>query len=144
MTQRVPWQAALEWDVKNGLLHVLSGLGVPRLLVRYEAFVSDPERGIERIAAFASGDEDGPTEVWQSEQEEFVYEALPHHTLGGNRVRFSRGPVTLRPDLEWRSAMRRRHHAAVTGLTAPLLIAYRYTNAPSPRSTSTTAPPRTA
>ena len=41
------------------------------------------------------------------------YESLPHHTLGGNRVRFARGTVQVRTDDEWKRAMPQWRQALV-------------------------------
>jgi hypothetical protein len=47
------------------------------------------------------------------------------HTVSGNPMRFTTGPVQIRPDDRWRSAMARRRRVIVGVLTAPLRFGYR-------------------
>ena len=48
------------------------------------------------------------------------------HTVGGNRVRFTRGPIEVVSDMEWRRAMRRRDRWVVDAVTFPLALRYGY------------------
>lgn len=122
MDRREPWRAAVEWDVKNSLVRHLGSRGVPRLLLRYESLLEDPDGSIDRVlshAGLSAGD--GSTHEGGE-----GYESLPHHTIGGNRIRFVRGKVKLRPDDEWQAAMNRRDRTLVTALSLPYLWAYGY------------------
>jgi len=133
MGSRSSWRGALEWDVKNSLFHLLS-LSPHHRLVKYEALMSQPMRELEGIlrladkAQFHPGDEHSPRRE---------FESLPFHTLGGNRVRFKRGPITLNADEEWKSKMPRSQRLIVGALTLPLLAAYGYV---SPRARPRRAP----
>ncbi len=48
------------------------------------------------------------------------------HTVSGNPVRFEAGPIEIRPDLEWRTALPTGKRRLVTALTWPLLRRYGY------------------
>jgi len=128
MGRRGSFAAALEWDARNALLQYFGrSSGVRRIIVRYESIVRSPVGEVDRIRrhAWMGGAGDGrvtqPHPVAEGE-----YESLPHHTLGGNRVRFTRGAVRLRQDEDWRTAMGLGRRLMVTTLTAPYLIAYGY------------------
>lgn len=126
MKSQATWRSALEWDAKNALSHWLGVTGVPRLLIRYEELASAPSAVMGRVLAFSRMEgSDAPNQGGEAESRH-EYESLPHHTLGGNRVRFDRGLVRLRPDLEWRKAMDRRQRLLVTALTFPFLYRYGY------------------
>jgi hypothetical protein len=90
--------------------------------VRYEDFIADPERTLRQIAALI--DVDAGTLPLQGAHTAVL---RTHHTASGNaRVRFKSGPVELRLDDEWRSGLESGTRRAVTALTSPLLIRYRY------------------
>lgn len=90
--------------------------------VRYEDFIADPERTLRQIAALT--DVEAGTLPLQGTHTAVL---RAHHTASGNaRVRFKSGPVELRLDDEWRSGLDPSSRRAVTALTSPLLIRYRY------------------
>ncbi|MFN8187333.1 MAG: sulfotransferase [Gaiellales bacterium] len=126
MTSRAPWRAALEWDAKNALIHWLGAAGIPRLLIRYESFTADPDAGLRRILAFAGERDAAPIPGVTGQAAAKQYPSLPHHTVGGNRIRFDRGTVEVRSDREWQQSMGRSERAVVGALTLPLLLAYGY------------------
>ena len=51
-------------------------------------------------------------------------ELKENHTVAGNPIRFTRGPLEIRADAEWQALMPARQRAVVTGLTWPLLWRY--------------------
>jgi hypothetical protein len=51
---------------------------------------------------------------------------LPNHALSGNPMRFESGPIVVRSDEEWRTAMPRFRRAAISAATWPLLKHYGY------------------
>lgn len=96
------------------------------MMLRYESFVNDPASWVRRVFGFvgvpapevvASVAPSGPLAD---------YEPVLLHTLGGNRIRFERGTVTVRADEEWRGSMGRWPRLVVTIMTLPLLVAYGY------------------
>jgi hypothetical protein len=126
MDRRPAARAALEWDAKNALFHYLGRAGVPRLLMRYESLLEDPVAELQRIFALADTRTEQLAEHEGASPRSQEYKSLPHHTLGGNRIRFERGVVPLRPDYEWRTGMALRQRLMVTLLTLPFLVIYGY------------------
>ena len=126
MAQRTPSRAALEWNAKNGLFHVFEYLGIPRIVIRYETLLQDPLSSLRRIVGLVDAQHSLIGETSKSVITPNEYKALPHHTLGGNRIRFTRGLVQLRVDDEWRDQMPGRDRFVVSMLTLPLLWAYGY------------------
>jgi hypothetical protein len=126
MVNRAAWQSALEWDAKNLLLHLLGRIGVQRMLLRYESVAANPAAALAQIASFLSTPRAGGDASLNLIAHPAELSALPHHTLGGNRIRFQRGPLQIRPDVEWRARMPRRKQLAVGTLTLPLLLIYGY------------------
>jgi hypothetical protein len=122
--QRIgPWRSGSEWLVFNGLFHILRWVGSPSLLVRYEDLVRSPEDTLRDITAFdgtppPSGTFpfiDGPSVTLGVD-----------HTVAGNPMRFKHGTFELSLDETWARSMRARQRRITTGLTWPLLLAYRY------------------
>jgi len=116
------WRTAVSWDVKNLLFYLLIPAS-KRRLVKYESVVGHPGAELKRIREFA-GSEWCDDDVWNDGTDSF--EIFPHHTLGGNPVRFRRGHTRLEPDDEWKIKMSRGEKALVTAITLPLLAAYGY------------------
>jgi hypothetical protein len=90
------------------------------LRLRYEDFVANPRKGLERILEFV-----GFTAELPLAGEREVMLGISH-TVSGNPNRFETGAVELRPDREWMDKMQPRHRALVTALTLPLLRRYGY------------------
>ena len=119
-------KSALEWDLKSALFESLARLGVKVTLLRYEELVRNPDTAIASTLS-ALGLFAGPPAIRVAETPDLVqYESLPHHTVGGNRIRFERGLVSLRGDEEWRVLMSRRQRVIVACLTLPFLMRYGY------------------
>jgi hypothetical protein len=126
MDRRKPRRSALEWNGKNVLFHYLGHTGVHRLLVRYESLVENPDVALRQVCTLSDVPVAALAETSRGNIASAEYRALPHHTLGGNRIRFARGRVRLRADTEWQSAMTMRQRLMVTVLTFPFLLAYGY------------------
>jgi hypothetical protein len=117
-----PMQNALRWNRMN--LGVEAILKIPRrcyMMLRYEDFVEEPDRGIRRMLAFIHEDRDLPASLTERKIDIGVC-----HTCWGNPNRFQTGLVELRPDDEWLALMNERDLRRVTVLTWPLLIRYKY------------------
>ncbi|WP_059009408.1 sulfotransferase [Streptomyces specialis] len=114
---------AARWSAFNGLFDVLRLVHRNALGLRYERFVADPAAALTRVAALA-GRELKPGDL------DFVQEAglrlSAEHSVSGNPMRFTNGPVPLRVDDAWRSAMPPGDRAVVTALTAPGMLRYGY------------------
>jgi hypothetical protein len=127
MDSRSSWKAALEWDFKNVLFHLLTLSGRHRV-VTYESLMSEPKRELTHLLRLTGETRAASSEVTQSCRE---FESGALHMLGGNRVRFERGSLTLHADEEWRSRMSTGQKLIVGALTLPLLIAYGYVKVPA-------------
>ena len=59
------------------------------------------------------------------------------HSIAGNPLRFSGGPIRVRRDEAWRAALPRRSRAVVSLATLPLRLRYGYLGRsnPGPRTT---------
>jgi Sulfotransferase family len=115
------WRSAIEWDVKNVLLHVVERPAL-HCTVTYESLMLEPERELARVIELVAdarvSTQRGVPEVARSTR------AL--HMIGGNRVRFRKDNLRLRVDNEWRHMMPRTSKFGAAVLTFPLLIAYGY------------------
>jgi hypothetical protein len=122
MPRAHPSRTAVEWLIDNTLFHVLSRLGVPHLLVRYESLIQAPVETIRRLGEFAG--------LGRAPNLEFIQagevELLARHDISGNPVRFQNGRVPLRLNDEWRSHMPAGQRRLVAGITWPLLARYGY------------------
>lgn len=111
------------WVTVNATVAALSGLGVPRVVVRYEDLVRRPREELARVAALHDIRVD-PTDL------DFVgtegLRMAASHTVAGSRIRLRTGTVPLRVDEEWRSSMPARRRRLVSAATWPARLAYRY------------------
>jgi hypothetical protein len=116
------WRTAVSWEFKNLLFYLLVRAS-DRRLVKYENIVARPAAELSAIRGFAGAEwcDDGS---W--DEQTHTFELLPHHTLGGNPVRFGRGRVRLELDDEWKVKMSGGEKTLVTAITFPLLLAYGY------------------
>jgi hypothetical protein len=116
-----PARAALGWNLSNGMMHALIASDPRGIRVRYEDFVGAPRDVLSAVASRAG---------IHAADLGFVRDGgvrlSVNHTVSGNPSRFRRGFVRLDPDTEWRDEMSTRDRRVVTGLTWPLLVAYRY------------------
>ncbi len=116
------WRTAVSWELKNLLFYLLVKAS-DRRLVKYENMVARPAEELSSIRGFA-GAEWFDNGSW--DEDTHTFEVLPHHTLGGNPVRFGRGRVRLEPDDEWKIKMSGGEKTLVTAITFPMLLAYGY------------------
>ncbi|MDX6534409.1 MAG: hypothetical protein QOF68_2153 [Gaiellales bacterium] len=123
MDQVSPSAMALKWIDYNLLFHLLAALGSPTVLLRYEDMVQAPGDALRRLISLAG--EPAPTGPLPGEDGSVVIR--PEHTLSGNPLRFSTGPISLRVDERWRESMPASQRRLVSAITAPLLAAYGYT-----------------
>ena len=117
--RRPPLKAAARWLWINEAFHVLSRR-VPTTVTRYETLVSEPERELRRIEAALGL----PAET--AFLADGVVRLPDDHLVAGNRVRFERGELLLRPDDAWKTALSPAQRRSVTALAAPLLRRYGY------------------
>ncbi|GAA1735194.1 sulfotransferase [Luedemannella helvata] len=128
MTRYSPGRAALLWSAHNAAFGLLGARGVAVRRFRYEEFVADP-RGVSlSIAAFAGLDlHTGALDFLTEGADGSVYADLPPaHSAAGNPMRFRTGPVEVRADESWRTALPPRQRRLVAAIAAPLHGAYGY------------------
>ena len=103
------------------MLHLVGWLGTRRRLVRYEDFVADPAAMIRDVLRFG-----GVTGAALDYVAGRTLRLSPHHSIGGNPMRFGRGPTEVKLDDTWRTALPTRERRLVTALALPLLMIYGY------------------
>ena len=118
-----PPRIAFRWMTRNAMMELLGRLGVPEVRVRYETLIREPRQELARLL-------DGLGHSVAPEDLAFISDGevtlRPNHTVMGNPMRMDHGPVRLRLDEQWRTAMARKHRGMVTVLTTPLLRRYGY------------------
>jgi Sulfotransferase family len=121
MVRFSPAKSSALWDSWNASAEALWRRTPGKYLrLRYEDFVADPRKSLERIVSLV-----GVTAELPLAGERQVRLGVSH-TVSGNPNRFETGAVELRPDREWMDRMEPRHRALVTALTFPLLKRYGY------------------
>jgi hypothetical protein len=121
MHRQNPAMSSALWDAWNASAEALWRRTPEKYLrLRYEDFVADPRKSLQRILGLLEVTADLPL---ASEREVRLGVS---HTVSGNPNRFETGAVELRPDREWTDKMEPRHRALVTALTYPLLKRYGY------------------
>ena len=121
MVRFSPTKSSALWDSWNASAEALWRRTPERYLrLRYEDFVADPRKSLQRILGLLEVTAELPL---AGEREVMLGVS---HTVSGNPNRFETGAVELRPDHEWMDKMEPRHRALVTALTYPLLKRYGY------------------
>ena len=118
MMQRAPMSSALLWDAHNLLFELFEQTDRRFVRVRYEDLVARPEHTVDTVAALhgdagENADASANAGDWG-------------HSISGNPMRFTRGPLQVRLDDEWIGAMAARDRRLVTAATAPFLARYGY------------------
>ena len=133
MQQQAPWVSSRRWALWQAVTELLwRGRPDRYLRVRYEDFVRQPRRTVQRIAALV---DEVPAELPFSSDS--TVRMQPTHSVSGNPNRFTTGSVEVRADDEWVHVMRRTDRMLVTALTLPLLVYYRYPLLPPARRQGT-------
>jgi hypothetical protein len=118
-----PFRMGMRWVTRNLQMERIAKHGVPRSFVRYETLVEQPRREMTRVLSeldqdFRQGDLD------------FISDGVvtlgTNHTVMGNPLRMTSGPMALKLDDQWRTAMDPRQRSMVTLLTRRFLRRYGY------------------
>jgi len=121
-----PFKTSLNWTYTNGAIRTLWGSSEGRYLVlRYEDFIAQPQDGVRRIMQFV-----GQPASCLPFLSPHTVSLAPTHGVSGNTVRFDTGPVQLKLDDKWRTAMRPMHKLLVTTLTGVTLPTFGYSFEP--------------
>jgi len=120
MPTEAPARSAMMWNVHNSLSSGLRSTAASYRRVRYEDVVADPDAVVDEVLAQCglSGANGQATNG--------SVELGLQHTISGNPMRFERGPIVVKHDDEWLSAMSARDKMVVSVLTTPLLLTYGY------------------
>lgn len=114
-------RSALEWNLFNVFFEISRRRFASYTLVRYEDFVADPRRELQRVAQSIGA-------AWS--QNLARLDKCPYlsssHSVFGNPDRFLVGPVTIQPDVEWQKVLSQFKFWFISVLTFPLLLKYRY------------------
>jgi hypothetical protein len=117
-----PLYIAPRWLYGN-LFFELLRTAAPTARLRYEDLACAPEEHLER-ALRRCGVLDRDAEI--SIPNSGSVELGTLHTIGGNPMRFARGPAPINPDEAWRRELPGGARRAVTAVTWPLLLGYGY------------------
>jgi hypothetical protein len=135
MERRGAAKSVALWTLWNGVTEILWRHRRERYVrVAYEAFVADPRAVLSTILAAAARSGPRPVGVGASPAamadgpfvDDHTVLLSASHTVAGNPARLTNGPVALRLDDEWRTAMSARDRMLVTIGAAPLLARYGY------------------
>ena len=109
-------KTATLWTVHNSLLRGLRALGVPVQVARYEDLIEDPAGMVRALATFA-GEPEAAADL--SFLEEGSVRLAQHHSVSGNPMRFKAGPLKLREDTAWCTALPAKDRRIVRAITSP-------------------------
>ena len=118
-----PYRTVGLWIADNLLYDVVARQLPWTTRIRYEDIVTDPRMALRRILAeLGLPAADQPFSFLDAASAEFPLS----HAFSGNPVRLQPGPLVLRIDDEWRTAMSRPRRAMISAATWPLLKHYGY------------------
>jgi hypothetical protein len=126
-----PLTVSALWTAQNLAFHLLARR-VPVSRLRYEDFTADPRgtvRGVRRFADLP----DVPDALRVLDDPPMS--PRPVHSIAGNPLRFSDGPIDVRHDDAWRGGLPRRSRTVVSAATLPLRVRYGYLGSQRPRTT---------
>jgi hypothetical protein len=113
--------SATRWMMHNTQAELFSKSAASYSRLRYEDFLVDPSATLTKIyAPFGWTDDDRQ----DTDHTEVLLE--PIHSVSGNPMRFTHGPLKLKLDDEWRDKMSPHDRRLVTTITFPLLVRYGY------------------
>jgi len=122
MVRRGVLESSSHWLAWNAAAEVIRRKAPDRFVrIRYEDLVARPNESIADILRAAH--------LGQRRAPRFTAGEATlarSHSVSGNPSRFDSTTVRLRPDLEWRTKLSRRHAALVVGICAPLMPRYGY------------------
>jgi hypothetical protein len=120
MNRYTPRRAASLWDAENAAMSTLRLTRTPVMRLRYEDLVADPPRAMRGVMDFAGLGADVPLPV-----DGHTAVLGLNHTVSGNPVRMSSGPVTIARDDAWLTKFAPADRKVVSAMTAPLRLLYR-------------------
>lgn len=122
-----PWFSSLHWIFDNLSAELLKLYNVKYMRIRYEDFAEDPQRPVDGILRFI-----GETGLENPVDRNMLGKPAVHHSVSGNPVRFSNGPMEIKTDEQWKTGLPAFYRLLVTAVTMPLLVRYGYIGFPAP------------
>ena len=123
MSVHPPYRTVGLWIADNLLYDVVARQLPWTTRIRYEDMIADPRMALRRILAeLGLPAADQPFSFLDAASAEFPVS----HAFSGNPMRLQQGPLVLRIDDEWRTAMSRPRRAMISAATWPLLKHYGY------------------
>ena len=114
-------RSAIEWNIRNLIVDMLSLLCKRNIKIFYEDLVAQPRTTVSKLIKDLLGTDANMDFLKGNE-----LILAKHHTVSGNPNRFGTGIVEIKADIEWTRAMKMQHYFIVTILTLPLLWCYGY------------------
>lgn len=114
-------RSAIEWVGMNALAEAHGRARSRFVLIRYEDFCERPEETVSK----ASRALHIPMRFEDARLPREASSAV-HHSIAGNPSRFTRGPIAIKRDDEWRHRMPRSRRTLVGAMTSPLLLRFGY------------------
>lgn len=111
-----PGRAALIWLEYNSAIELYRRRNASSCRLHYEDFARQPVQAIRSVGRSLACAVDA----------DILPGATTGHSLSGNPMRFSAGPLVIRPDTEWATGLPVRDQRVVAALTLPLLRHYGY------------------
>jgi len=123
MTRYSPSRSAVLWNAHNAAFAMLHRRGVAVRRLRYEELLADPVGTTRDLARWL----DLPLRPGDLDYLDTASVRLHAcHSAAGNPMRFRTGPLELRRDDDWRTALAPGSRRLVGAMTAPLLGHYGY------------------
>ncbi|MEU8188709.1 sulfotransferase family protein [Micromonospora carbonacea] len=126
-----PFTVSKLWTAQNAAFHLLA-TRAPVVRLRYEDFTADPRGTVARLRRFA-GLPDDPEALRVLDPSPAPLRRA--HSIAGNPLRFNAGPLRVRQDDAWRTALPSRSRVVVSAATLPLRLRYGYVGLGRPGST---------
>lgn len=127
-----PFEVSKLWTAQNAAFHLLAARASV-LRLRYEDFTADPAGAVRRLREFAGlPDDPAALRILAGDDSRGDLEPSPPaspvraHSVAGNPLRFSGGPLQVRRDEAWRTRLPRRSRAVVSLATLPFRLRYGY------------------
>lgn len=119
-----PATTSRRWFATNIAFHLMAGLKIPTMLLRYESLIMSPMEALRHIMEHI--DESASIQSLGFVDHGQIHLSQKTHVVAGNPRKMSQGILEVRPDEEWREKMNPRHWLLVTLMTWPLLLNYGY------------------
>ncbi len=121
------WRTGLAWRYNNQLAENVAAVSSSSLAVRFEEFLSEPERCMQKLASWLGVDPAHWNGIGSP-----GYEIRFGHTVAGNRVRM-KGVVSINPEQTWSSRMSKKEQTIVCRFAGPLARKYGYCSGITPK-----------